>query len=444
MKEIMKLRIFISALFLTAVSISYGQAVPAGVATVSTGPNLSALDGILHYALSASEIVQWGFDGPGDTTSSTALSGDVAYTSKSAVKPFSMIFAGGVIIPSGQNEGGVTTYQNISASQGYITEHWGFNIADSFGFLPQSPTTGISGIPGVGDLGATPIPGPGTGIAGGLLSTSGDRLFNTLSGGVERSINHVTSITGSAAWSVLRFENSDTVQGLDSTQFMGSVAISRKLDPRSSVSVSGVYSAFDYSGSESVNAEPSIDSRGINLGYQRVLSRSLSLSASVGPQWVSSSDSELVPSSLSVAASVGVSYIKGHTSATLGYSRGVNAGSGVLPGAESDTISGGIGHPYGRNWVVSLTGSYQHSNGLAEVPVTSTEVAFEKETFNTVYGGLQVSRRFSTHFSGYASYTAESQTNNFLLAGQNAFTGTSQTFGVGVSFTPRSTRLGQF
>ncbi len=42
------------------------------------------LDGVLHYSMSASEVVQFGYYGPGEVTHSTiALSGDVAYTAKS-------------------------------------------------------------------------------------------------------------------------------------------------------------------------------------------------------------------------------------------------------------------------------------------------------------------------------------------------------------------------
>ena len=56
---------------------------------------------------------------------------------------------------------------NMSVSQGYIARNWVFNISDSFSFLPQSPTTGLSGIAGVGDLGSTPVQGPWKGRLGG-------------------------------------------------------------------------------------------------------------------------------------------------------------------------------------------------------------------------------------------------------------------------------------
>ena len=99
----MKIRIVVPALLLTMASISYGQAVPAGgnntpISAIGSTPLLPSLDGVLHYALNGSEIMQFGYYGAGNTTYSTALSGDVGYTAKSVVFPFTMLFAGGVIL----------------------------------------------------------------------------------------------------------------------------------------------------------------------------------------------------------------------------------------------------------------------------------------------------------------------------------------------------------
>lgn len=434
----MKSHALLSLLFLASPLI-YGQAVPAGVATVSTGPDLSAFDGIFHYSLNASQLVEFGYSG--GTTASAVLSGNIAYSSKSQLKPFSMTFSGGVVLPEGGDQGGVSTFQNVTLSQGLVTKQWIFNVSDSFSFLPESPTTGISGIAGLGDIGTVPLPEPSTGLAGGILTYSGDRYSNTVSGVAERSIGKATSISGSGSWGILRFLDSDA--GLDSDIYSGSVAVNRKIDARSSASVGASYTSIDY-GSGDIYDAPSTEVKGISVSYERALSRSMTVSGSIGPQWVSSSNSALVPSSVSVAGSAGLSYVKRYTTASVGYSRGVTPGSGVIPGAETDSVHGSIGRPYGRNWLVTASGAYTHSAGLGEVAVSSTELAIFKQSFNTVFGGVQVSHSFSEHFSGYASYFAQDQTTNISIPGQNAFSGVGQTIGVGVTFTPRSTRLGQF
>jgi hypothetical protein len=442
----MTIRAILSTLCFATGTLSLAQAVPAGVAVANENPFSLPIDGTIHYSLSASEIVQFGYYGPGDVTESSALSGNLAYQGTSQRLPFSLLFAGGVLLPNQQGQG-VTTFQNIAVSQGYVTRTWIFNVSDTFSFLPQSPTTGLSGVAGVGDLGVVPISGPTDGPAGGVFSLSGDRIGNSLSGSAERQLGRATSISAVGSWSVLHFlgdSNADPY-GLDTTQVTGSVALNRRLDARSSASINAVYSDFTYGGSTQTNplfTAPNIETRGINVSYQRSLSRSLSAGVSVGPQWVSSSNSALVPSALNLAVTASLSYHRRFTTASVAYSRGVNGGSGVLPGALSDSISGGVGRPIGRAWVASLSAGYTHTSGLAELGFPGS--APIQADFNTVYGGGQVTRSISEHFSGYASYTIQDQTGNNQFPVQNALNGVSQTLGVGITFTPRSTRLGQF
>src|ERR1700751_4687435 len=132
----MKIFTGVSVLLLGVGSLSYGQAVPAGsgystISSTGSNPNSPPLDGILHYAVSASQVVQFGFYGSGVTTSSTALSGGVAYTAKSETMLFSMFLAGGVLLSNG-NGLGTTTFWNVGATQGLISRHWALNVSDSF------------------------------------------------------------------------------------------------------------------------------------------------------------------------------------------------------------------------------------------------------------------------------------------------------------------------
>ncbi len=81
------------------------------------------------------------------------------------------------------------------------------------------------------------------------MSDAGNRVANSINGSVERQITHDTSISGAAGWSVLHFlDNND---GLDSSQVSGSVAINRRIDARSSVSVNATYSTFDFTTNDS-------------------------------------------------------------------------------------------------------------------------------------------------------------------------------------------------
>ena len=425
---------------MAAASVAWGQAAPAGTVSPGTGPGFPAIDGTFHYSLSGSELMETGYNGaaPGF---STVFSGAAAYSSTSEVRPFNMVYSGGLLLGN-QYGNSVTTFQNFSVSQALIRGPWTFGIGDSVSYLPQSPTTGISGIPGVGDLGLT-LPGPSTGPAGGVLTNDATNVSNSLSGNLARRITPLTSVSGMASWSILRFPSGN---GLDNTQVSADVALNHQLDARDTVSGNVAYSTFSYGSGIGLT----IETRGINGVYSRVLSRSLSMSASVGPMWISSSDSALVPSNLTVATDINLTYVRKIATASLSYSRGVNGGAGVQPGALSDSVAASIGRGWGRDWMASITADYIHSAGLLQnpalvnVPASEFPFLYGSGTSNTAYGGAQVTRRLSDSLSVYGSYNLQHQSVSGLLAAQNAYSGLTQTIGIGISFSPRSRRLGQF
>jgi hypothetical protein len=111
----MKTWMQISMMLLALGDVLHGQAVPTAVVS-NTSPRwgLPALDGTVHYALTASQQVQLGYYGAGETTQSTALSGNVSYSNMSQSLPFSMLFSGGVFF--GYSGQGASTFQNVAVS----------------------------------------------------------------------------------------------------------------------------------------------------------------------------------------------------------------------------------------------------------------------------------------------------------------------------------------
>jgi hypothetical protein len=446
------------AIFLTVSITSYGQATPTATSSVpryNPGPSLPTIDGNLQYALTGSEIFQLGLNSGSDVTATTNLSGDVEYLSTSSVHPFSMLYAGGVQFSTLAGHQTVF-FQSLSLSQGYVGHGWAAGVSDSLSYLPESPTTGLSGVPGVGDLGLQPLPDPSV-PAQSVLTNYSNRISNTAGGNIQRPLTGRTSLNGSASYGILRFVGADNT-GLDSTQIGGGAGINYLLDRRSSINVNAQYSSFSYSSNTS-----SFNSRGVNLGYTRQLTKTIGLEASAGPQWISGFEAEpvstsvhqfspgsvnpffigmprattttivAVPSRLTVAASVGLSYARKSATFSLSYSHGVNNGSGVQTGAISDSVGASAQRTYGQGWAASISGSYARNSGLVDGNVSSG-----------VYGGIQVNRRLTKTLSGFASYTGIHQSVDATLAAQNAFNGFSQVFSLGITFAPRMTRLGQF
>ncbi|QNI36593.1 hypothetical protein [Edaphobacter albus] len=447
----MKIRIAISLFLIALTSQVFGQAAPtATLAPVAaptpagaTAPRLSWLDGTIHYAVNAAEIVQYGYYGAGNTTSSTAISGVAGYSSLSQVHPTSLLFSGGVVF--GQGGQGTTTYQNFAISQSLIKGLWVFNVADSFSFLPQSPVTGVAGVPGINNPGSTPIDGPSQGPAGGILTYTGNRISNMINGTVERRLTGRTSISGTGMWSVLHFIDKNA--GLDTSMLSGQVGLNHQINARNTASISALYSTFDTTNLLAIyppgfpNNDVTYQTKGINVSYQRLWTRALSTDISAGPMWIQTSAAQLIPDRLNYSLSAGANYNRQLTNYSLRYMHGVNGGSGVQPGALSDAVSASVGRTFNPKWAASASFVYTRTSGLL---VVNPALGSVNGITNTEYGTLQVTHGFTRTFSGYASYTAQNQSTNQGILLPNAFNGLSHIFGIGVSWTPQSTRLGDF
>jgi hypothetical protein len=439
MSRVLKSCVASLALLAGTVSVAFAQAVPASTMSPSVGPSLPSVDGIFHYALRGSENVNLRNDGSG-TSNSATFSGDAAYNSTSVVHPFSMIYAGGLILGN-QYNGTARTFQDLALSQGLVAGRWIFGISDSVSYLPETPTLGLSGIPGVGDLGSQPGQGASSGPAGGVLTNNATNVSNSLSGNVERELTPLTSISGSGSWEILRFPKGE---GLENTRYSGDLALNHRLDPRDTISGSVVYSTYNYGN----GIDLTMQTRGVNASFDRILSRTLTMRVSAGPTWISSSNSALIPSRVILSANLNLNYILGMSRVSLSYSRGTNGGSGVQPGAVSDDLSASISRTYGPDWTASLSGNYTHTSGLLQngalVGSSNSLFPYAGGNTNLIYGGAQVSRRLSDSLSAFASYNLQHQSIDNSLALQNAYSGVTQTLGVGISFSPHSTSLGQF
>jgi len=443
----MKMWLSISTILVAFRVRGLGQAVPTATASQTStpagtaGPRISWIDGTVHYALSATQLVQFGFYGAGNVTTTTAVSGNVGYSNMSQTHPFTMLFAGGVLF--GQSGQGVTTYQNLMASQGYTRGKWNMQVTDSFSFLPQSPTVGISGIAGVGNVGTVPIQGPSGGPAGGVLTYSGNRVANVISGNIERRFTGKTSISGSSSWSILHFLDQNA--GLDTQSISAVVALNHRINLRNSVSVAGVYTTYDTTGLNYnvpgyATNNVTYTTKGVNLTYTRQLTRALSMDASAGPQWISSSAAPIVPDRLNAYVNTGLGYTLQLTNFALRYTHGVNAGSGAFAGAQADTVTASASHNFNREWAGSASFNFTRTTGLL-VPNSGTS---SNQAITTEYGTIQMMHAFTRTISGNASYSVQNQNSNNSQASSNTFQGIAHTVSFGVSWTPHSTRLGDF
>lgn len=423
--------ILLTPLFALAMgSIAAAQAPPLA-SPPSFGFSLPSVEGTLTYSLSASESVITGYEGnSADTT--TSLSGNLGYLSSSPDKPFSLVYSGGYLYSTQPGYPASSTFQNLAASQVWATKNWNFVIDDAVSYLPQSPTTGLSGIPGVGDVGVTPVT-IGDEPPQSILTNYSTRVGNGLNGGATRKIDASLSITGSASWQILHFFGHG---GIDSSSETGSVGPTYRIDARSSVGANVNYS---YTNDSYLGVSYPFETEGISITYQRQLSKFFNLSLVAGPQrtFGTGGTASSLPSQITAVGSAGISYARRRTTATLGYSRATNSGSGVLYGALTDTVSGSIRQQFSRNWQGALTASYSDNTPLGNI-------AGADLNYRSTFGGGQVSRRIGRSFSAYFSYTAVTQSENHVTSSQTAYSGLNQVFSGGITYSPTSLHFGKF
>ena len=434
----MKARVLLLALSALPCS-GWGQATPvASLQPSSSGLNLPAINGTFQYGLSVSEVIEKGYASNGDIYAQTSISGDLAYASKSEVHPFSLLYTGGTQF--GNQSGYSTSYfQSLAISQAYVTRSWVFDVSDIVSYLPQSPTVGLSGIPGTGDIGLNPVQN-GLEPSQDVITIANSRVSNSASGTAERRLDAFTSISGGASYGILDFFGGG---GLNSTQIGANVGINRRIDARSSASLAASYGIFSYS---DLGHGTSFETRGLSASYQRQLTRSLTVSASGGPEWINSSGSLGIPSRLTFTAGAGVGYTVRVYTANVGYSRAVNGGAGVQPGGISDSISAAVQRPFGTAWAASANIGYARTQGLSTGPTAANLNLLglsSSGNYNSLFAGGQLSRRISRSFSGYVSYTALHQSYSQTPVAPSALNGIVQSFAIGVSYFPRSLHLGQ-
>jgi hypothetical protein len=384
------------------------------------GFNLPTQFGTLSYSLSGSEFLETGQ--VGSVESNTALSGNLAFISKSESDPFSAVYSGGYIYRASSGSSGSYTFQDLAVSQVYRTKSWVFVVSDAFSFLPGAPTTGLSGVAGVGDVGVTPVQ-TGLGPTQDILTNESNRISNGLNGSATWQVTPDVDLEGSASWDILHFTESDN-PGISSHDYMGTFGPKFRIDARDSVGAEAYYSRSTYP----TYSGYLIESMGANVSFDRDWSRRLSTSISLGPESSHGRSTEPIPAQLTLGARASAKYATRTTGLYADYTRGVTSGSGVIFAAISDDVQVGMTRPLSRDWSLAADVAYRHNVGLAAdqgiIP-----------RYDTVLAAMQVSHRLTESLSAYASETILHQTSNHAY-GVNALEGFNNIVGFGITFSP--------
>jgi hypothetical protein len=410
MKTILKLAIFL---------LTVSAAASAQVSPAATGPNTVPISGNLQYAFRYAQAAQFATIEP--TVQTSAVSGTLNYANMNERRPFVLDYGGGYTWTLLGPEYETGLFQRMRISQGSDFHKWKFLVSDDVSYLPQSPTTGFSGVPGTGEPIGVPNPAPSTSQT--ILTLNTHALDNMVSGEVVHAISFATTVSANGGWEILRYPDGN---GLDTNSVALDGRVAQRLTGRNSLLGRYVFSRYTYPAST-----VSVTTNTGYAGFRRMWSRNLVTEFSAGPQWTASTDNSIVPTNLNFASTANLLYKFRYSSANVTYNRGTNGGSGYLVGAKIDQLQGGVSRQLGINWNVGLTMGYSRTSGLDNNGST-----------NATFGGAQATWHASRNLIVFASYTGTNQSSSSALP-TNALNQLWQVIGFGFGYSPRVAHLRQ-
>src|SRR5512135_386319 len=126
-----------------------GSSAFAQVSPAATSSTLVAATRGLQYAFRYSDSAM--FSSSYATIQTSTVSGSVGYANRSQKMPFTMNYAGGYNWTLSGPDYMSGQFHRMELTQGFNYRRWKLNAGDSASYLPQTPLTGFSGIPGIGE-----------------------------------------------------------------------------------------------------------------------------------------------------------------------------------------------------------------------------------------------------------------------------------------------------
>src|ERR1035438_9555676 len=185
---------------LLAMAFSFSVAVNGQVVPAATGPGGLGISGDLQYSMRYTQSAEHESDGTNYQTAKA--SADVEYANEKERLPFSLNYVGGyswTLDGPGELTG---LFQHLSLSQGFVWRTWTATFDDDVSYRPQAPTTGFSGIPGIGEPigGSNPFPPSSQSI----LTLKTHTVNHVVDGVLEHNIDYATTVSVGGGSELLR------------------------------------------------------------------------------------------------------------------------------------------------------------------------------------------------------------------------------------------------
>jgi hypothetical protein len=285
--------------------------------------------------------------------------------------------------------------------------------------------------------------GPGSSDLTGADDFSGlgtvQHVSNTLSAFLTEEITPRSGLSVAGAYSFTHYFGIGLVDNQQITAFL---SYNREFSPRTNVFLSYAYQYWKFAGSETSS------STSFQLGYTHQLTPRLNVSVGAGPAFTFSQTpielfgQEVIASSRQKGfnANGGVGYTLRYGTVNSYYEHLVTNGSGLFTAANTDIISANMMRPLSRFWTATISGGFVRLSSVAN----QSSPAVSGSSFQYGFAGISLQRTLSRHFSVFASYQFDDQTNSSACTVALACGTTFHTALLSVSWHANPIRLGRY
>lgn len=354
------------------------------------------------FGTADSNAQQFG-EGQGWTTwISGSVGADIHHVS--GVSNMTLSYAGGGMYSNGTGSLGSGITQQLSFADKITYRRSVFSVFDQTSYLPQSSF-------GFGGLGVQLPANSGLVFNPGqsALTGWGQTLNNSTAVELDYLLTPQSSLTVSGGYSLLHY--------FDSSLFNYGIVNARagynyQLSPRNSFAMIYTFGDFRYS-----NPNESFDQHTLQASFGRIVSGRLSFQVAAGPQAVvpeSSPTGVGIPGGFTLptqtqllwSLSTSLQYEQRRYGMNLSYTHGVGGGSGVLIGAQTNTVTGSLTRQMSRTFSSGFTAGYSRNSGLPGAGTATNQL------YDYWFGGVNLTKPIGETFALTLSYQVQYQTSN--------------------------------
>ncbi len=318
-------------------------------------------------------------------------------------------YVGGAMFSNSSDIGNAVT-QEFELADRFTFRRWTLSLLEQLTYIPEAGFgySGFGSIPGLGGLGLQSgfIPDQS------ILTAWGQRLANSSIVQANYSLTPRSSFTFLGGYSLLHFFDNDL---LDDNNVMFQAGYNYQLNRQDTVALLYNFSGLRYPGFNQL-----INVNSVDVSYGRRVTGRLAFQVAAGPEVVffripisgssagSGSTGGTMPGTTELywSANASLSYQFRRSGIGLAYVHGVNGGSGVLAGAEGDTVTGTASRALSRSLYGSLNFGYSRNSGLT---TTSTP---SNQTYSYWFGGGNLSHPWGRRLTLFVNYQLDYQTSN--------------------------------